>query len=75
MEPSPSDSVKLEMDLKINPNALVTEVFLKDLEQMDSIIVRANFDAATMKLNAQLNVPSARYKSVTLDSLNLFNNW
>lgn len=71
MEPSPSDSVKLEMDLKINPNALVTEVFLKDLEQMDSIIVRANFDAATMKLNAQLNVPSARYKSVTLDSLNL----
>ncbi|MBC8767760.1 translocation/assembly module TamB domain-containing protein [Arenibacter sp. BSSL-BM3] len=71
IEPSPSDSVKLEMDLNIHPNALITEVFLRDLEQMDSIIVRANFDAATKNINARLKVPSAKYKGITLDSMNL----
>ncbi|MCK0148062.1 translocation/assembly module TamB domain-containing protein [Arenibacter sp. F26102] len=70
-EPSPSDSVKLEMNLNIHPNALITEVFLRDLEQMDSIIVKANFDAATKNINAKLMVPSAKYKGITLDSMNL----
>ncbi len=71
IEPSPSDSTKLEMDLNIHPNALITEVFLRDLEQMDSIIIRANFDAATKNFTARLKVPSAKYKGVTLDSMNL----
>ncbi|WP_157943733.1 MULTISPECIES: translocation/assembly module TamB [Arenibacter] len=70
-EPTPNDSVKLEMNLNIHPNALITEVFLRDLEQMDSIIVRASFDAATKNINAELKVPSAKYKGITLDSLNL----
>tara|TARA_R110000868_G_scaffold108065_1_gene295326 strand:- start:36219 stop:41219 length:5001 start_codon:yes stop_codon:yes gene_type:complete len=69
-QPSPSDSVKLEMDLNIHPNAIITEVFLRDLEQMDSIIISANFDASTKNINAKIKVPSARYKGITLDSLN-----
>jgi hypothetical protein len=68
---SPSDSVKLKMDLKINPNTLLTQVLLKDLEQLDSITVGANFDALSKDLNVQLKVPSARYKGIVLDSLNL----
>lgn len=68
---SHTDSVKLKMDLKINPNSLITEVLLNDLEQLDSITVGANFDALSKDIKVQLNVPSARYKGVALDSLNL----
>lgn len=69
--PSASDSVQLELDLNIHPNALITEVFLRDLEQMDSIRANASFDATTQNLKATLHVPNAKYKDITMDSLNV----
>ncbi|MCK0192079.1 translocation/assembly module TamB domain-containing protein [Arenibacter sp. F20364] len=68
---SPTDSVKLKMDLKINPITLLTEVLLKDMEQLDPITIGTNFDARSKDLNFQLNVPNARFKGIALDSLKL----
>jgi len=70
-QPSPSDSVKLEMNFRLNPTVLISDVFLRDLGQMDTIILSANFDAANKSINAKLNVPSTRYKGITLDNLDL----
>jgi hypothetical protein len=66
---SASDSLKLNMDLKLRPIPILTEVFLRDLDNLDSILVRADFDETTKTLNAALRVPSARYSGGLIDSL------
>ncbi|WP_170126270.1 translocation/assembly module TamB domain-containing protein [Arenibacter echinorum] len=66
---SPADTLKLKMDLKLIPNSIITKVFLKDLEQLDSISAHANFDAAKRTLESALQIPYARYKGMALDSL------
>jgi len=69
VDSSDADTLKLQMDMKLIPNAIITKVFLKDLEQLDSISVHANFDAAKRTLVSDLQIPYARYKGIVLDSL------
>ena len=66
---SAADTLKLKMELKLIPNSILTKVFLKDLEQLDSISAHANFDAAKRTLESGLQIPYARYKGMALDSL------
>ena len=66
---SPADTLKLKIYLKLIPNSIITKVFLKDLEQLDSISAHANFDAAKRTLASSLQIPYVRYKGMALDSL------
>lgn len=66
---SAADSVKLKIDLKLYPVPVLTEVFFKDIEQLDSIIIRADFNEKTKTLIAELRVPIAKYGGSSIDSL------
>ncbi|MGJ8735198.1 MAG: hypothetical protein ACSHXE_01310, partial [Zobellia laminariae] len=46
------DSVQLKMNLKLSPTPFLTEVFLRDVDRLDSVLVEADFNALTKKLNA-----------------------
>ncbi|MUH35582.1 translocation/assembly module TamB [Zobellia amurskyensis] len=64
------DSVRLKMNLKLAPTPFLTEVFLRDVDRLDSVLIDADFDAATRKLNANVHVPSVAYQGSSIDSLN-----
>ncbi|WP_158977904.1 translocation/assembly module TamB [Cellulophaga sp. L1A9] len=63
--------IVLNMDLKLSPTPILTDVFFKDIEKLDTISMKANFNAATKKLYASLLVPSAVYSGSSIDSLNI----
>ncbi|WP_289061025.1 translocation/assembly module TamB [uncultured Zobellia sp.] len=64
------DSVRLKMNLKLSPTPFLTEVFLRDVDRLDSVLIDADFDATTRKLNANVHVPSLAYQGSSVDSLN-----
>ncbi|CAM4147397.1 translocation/assembly module TamB domain-containing protein [Zobellia nedashkovskayae] len=64
------DSVQLKMNMKLSPTPFLTEVFLRDVDRLDSVLVEADFDALTKKLNANLHVPAISYQGSSIDSLN-----
>jgi len=66
-----SDAVRVQMNLRLRPNPVLTEVFFRDINQLDSIIIRADFDAMAKKMKAEVYVPFANYKGSSVDSLNL----
>ncbi|WP_181938095.1 MULTISPECIES: translocation/assembly module TamB [unclassified Arenibacter] len=68
---APADTLKLKMDMKLVPNSILTKVFLRDLEQLDSISAHAHFDAAKGILSSALQIPHASYKGIALDSLSI----
>ena len=68
---SASDSVRLELDLRLRPHPILTDVFFRGIEQLDSVTVQADFDASTKLLNAELHMPLAKYQGSTIDSLNV----
>lgn len=66
---SETDSVQVNFKLRLLPDPIITKVFFKEIKQLDSIYVQADFDAQTKKLNAKLKIPTANYNGITLDSL------
>ncbi|MDO6810432.1 translocation/assembly module TamB domain-containing protein [Zobellia galactanivorans] len=68
-EKSETDSVKVKMNLKLSPTPILTEVFLRGVERLDSLLVEADFDARTKKMNADVFVPSLAYQGSSIDSL------
>ncbi len=69
-----SDSVRLKMNAQLTTIPILTEVFLKGLERLDTVNLRADFDAATKKMTAELNVPTAMYSGASIDSLQVYVN-
>ncbi|MBU2948840.1 translocation/assembly module TamB domain-containing protein [Zobellia uliginosa] len=65
-----TDSVQLKMNLKLSPTPFLTKVFLRDVERLDSVVIDADFDARTKKLNANMHVPAISYQGSSIDSLN-----
>ncbi|MGB5819183.1 MAG: translocation/assembly module TamB domain-containing protein [Saonia sp.] len=65
------DSVRIKMNARLTPVPLLTEVFLKGVQRLDTIAVNANFDASSKVLQAELSIPSIVYKNSVLDSVNL----
>lgn len=68
-EISEIDSVRLHLNLRVLPDPLITKVFFKGIQELDSIYVQADFDAQTKKMNAKLQIPAANYQDVAFDSL------
>lgn len=66
--------VNATLDVILKPIPVLTEVFFRDVQQLDSITVHADFDAATRKMSAELLVPFARYNGSDLDSLKIIAN-
>ena len=66
-----SDSVRVQINLRLRPNPVLTEVFFRDTEQLDSITIRADFDAIAQKISAEIHVPIAKYNGSSVDSLNV----
>lgn len=66
-----SNPIELKMDAHMKTTPILTKVFLKRVERLDTISLIANFDASTKKLNAALHIPSATYKGRAIDSLNV----
>ncbi len=64
-----SDSVSVQMNLGLRPNAVLTEVFFRETERLDSIIIRADFDAIAKMMSAEVYVPFANYGGSSVDSL------
>ncbi|MGB6152826.1 MAG: translocation/assembly module TamB [Pricia sp.] len=66
-----SDPVKLKMNAAFSSVPILTEVFLQGLERLDTVNLKADFDAATKKLTARLNMPVVTYAGSTIDSLDV----
>jgi len=66
--------VKLRVDMAVTPIPILTEVFLEGVERLDSVNLKADFDANTKKLNAKLYMPLLSYNGGSVDSLNILVN-
>ncbi len=64
-----SDAVQLNLDIGLTTIPILTDVFLKGVERLDTLNLKADFDSATKKLIARLDVPIATYNGSTIDSL------
>ncbi len=64
-----SDAVQLNLDIGLTTIPILTDVFLKGVERLDTLNLQADFDSATKKLVARLEVPIATYNGSTIDSL------
>ncbi|HEA22869.1 MAG TPA: translocation/assembly module TamB [Pricia antarctica] len=64
-----SEPVNLEVNLAFKSIPILSQVFLKGLERLDTLNLKADFDASTKKLMARLDMPTATYAGSTIDSL------
>ncbi|MFS4417591.1 translocation/assembly module TamB domain-containing protein [Maribacter sp. 2307ULW6-5] len=67
--PRDTTAARLDMQLHIRPTPMVSNVFFKGVEQLDSVVARLQFSAAERELNGSLRVPHASYKGSGVDSL------
>ncbi|MCM4167770.1 hypothetical protein KCTC52924_01426 [Arenibacter antarcticus] len=63
--------VTMKMNLAVNQDPLLEDVFVGGLKKMDSIYFQMDFNEADQKLTANLNAPYINYNDSTLDSLRL----
>ncbi len=66
---SETDSVRINLKLRLLPDPIITKVFFKEIKQLDSIYLQADFDAKSKNLNAKLQIPNANYQGIALDSI------
>lgn len=66
-----SDSIALQLTAKLRPKPILTEVFFKGLERLDTITLNVDFDAKRRNLLAELQIPFAQYQGASLDSLHV----
>jgi len=62
-------NVKLDVNLALSPVPILTKVFLKGVERLDSVNIRANYDAFSKNLKAGVHLPTIVYNGNSLDSL------
>ena len=66
-----TDTVQLAINLKVIPTPVLTEVFFREVDRLDSIVFKADYNASTQNITAALDVPSAVYRGSVLDSMHL----
>lgn len=71
---SQPDSILVNLNANLTPEPILTEVFLKGIERLDTIKMSASFDSAKSDMNAILQLPFAQYNGGTVDSLNFVMN-
>ncbi|WP_149276529.1 translocation/assembly module TamB domain-containing protein [Pareuzebyella sediminis] len=64
-----TDPVKLQLDFVLDREPILTKVFLRGVERLDSVNIKADFDASSQSLNARLYLPSMTYNGIAIDSL------
>ncbi|AVR46335.1 hypothetical protein C7S20_14270 [Christiangramia fulva] len=65
------EPVNLKLDAKIREAPILTEVFLVNLEEIDTVDVNIDFKEEKRSLDAMVSVPHARYMGFVVDSLQL----
>ncbi|MCL5244494.1 translocation/assembly module TamB [Cellulophaga sp. 20_2_10] len=63
--------IVVDVNFLLKPSPILTDVLFNGVEQLDSITMKANFNAATKNISAQLLMPSAVYNGTAIDSLNV----
>ena len=66
-----NEPVELEVEMALSPVPILTNVFLKGVERLDSVHVRANFDARSKNLEAGIYMPTLVYNGSSIDSLDV----
>lgn len=61
--------VNIELRAEVSPSPLLEEVFLPQLEEMDTINVRVDFKEKEKQLAGQINLPYINYFGSEIDSL------
>lgn len=65
------DPVNLKLDAKIRETPILTEVFMTNLEQLDTIDVEIDFSEKQRTLDANVDLPHLVYMGMEIDSLKL----
>ena len=63
--------VNIEMRAELSPAPILEDVFLPQLEEMDTIHVAVDFNEKQKKLDANVNLPFLKYYGAAIDSLDL----
>ncbi|WP_051286118.1 translocation/assembly module TamB domain-containing protein [Salinimicrobium terrae] len=61
--------VNIELRAEVSPSPILEEVFLPQLEEMDTLKVRVDFAESTKQLAAQVSLPYLHYFGSEIDSL------
>lgn len=67
---SQQEAVAVEMNLELSPIPIMTQVFLRDINRLDTVRITASYDAANQNLNGEITIPSVMYAGAAIDSLN-----
>ncbi|MFW5663611.1 MAG: translocation/assembly module TamB domain-containing protein [bacterium] len=59
------------INVRVTPNELLTEVLFKSLGESDTLDVMATYDSSIQDLYLEANWPDARYENIEIDSLRL----
>ncbi|MCG9972407.1 translocation/assembly module TamB domain-containing protein [Christiangramia crocea] len=70
-EDSITRPVNLKLDAKINQAPILNEVFLVNLEELDSVDIQVDFREKDRQLDASISIPFINYYSSAIDSLTL----
>lgn len=70
-EDSITRPVNLKLDAKINQAPILNEVFLVNLEELDSVDIQVDFREKDRQLDASVSIPFINYYSSAIDSLTL----
>ncbi|TBW29171.1 translocation/assembly module TamB [Gramella sp. KN1008] len=70
-EDSIIDPVNLRLNAHINESPILNEVFLVNLEELDSVDIDVDFREKERKLDASISIPFINYYSSEVDSLKL----
>ena len=68
-EDSITNPVNLKVDAKISQAPILNEVFLVNLEEMDTVDINLDFRESERRLDANISVPFINYFSSEIDSL------
>lgn len=70
-EDSIVEPVNLKLDAKIREAPILTEVFMTNLEQLDTVDVAINFSEKERTMDANVDLPHLVYMGMEIDSLKL----
>lgn len=66
-----TDPANIQMSMLVRQAPILTEVFLQDLERLDSVRINVDFDEQTEQLSARLTAPYILYQGSRMDSLQI----
>ncbi len=70
-EDTVTNPVNLKLNANINESPILNEVFLVNLEELDSVDINVDFSEKERKLDASVSIPFANYFNSEIDSLRL----